>query len=79
MILSLAIALMLIIAPFVLAGQYVAALVLAAIYTVITAGLNLFMGYTGQISFGHNAFAAIGGYGSAILSMRLGFRPSSPL
>jgi branched-chain amino acid transport system permease protein len=74
-VLSLIIAFMLIVAPFVLAGQYVAALVLAAIYTVITAGLNLFMGYTGQISFGHNAFAAIGGYGSAILSMRLELPP----
>ena len=57
---------LLIIAPFVISNQYVAALILAAIYTVITAGVNLFMGYTGQISFGHNAFAAIGGYGSAI-------------
>ncbi len=74
-VLSLVIAVMLIVAPFVLGGQYVAALVLAAIYTVITAGLNLFMGYTGQISFGHNAFAAIGGYGSAILSMRLELPP----
>jgi branched-chain amino acid transport system permease protein len=74
-VLGLAIALMLIVAPFLLAGQYVAALVLAAIYTVITAGLNLFMGYTGQISFGHNAFAAIGGYGSAVLSMRLELPP----
>ena len=75
LVLSLVIATMLIVAPFVLAGQYVAALVLAAIYTVITAGLNLFMGYTGQISFGHNAFAAIGGYISAILAMRLGWPP----
>jgi branched-chain amino acid transport system permease protein len=75
LVLSLVIATMLIVAPFVLAGQYVAALVLAAIYTVITAGLNLFMGYTGQISFGHNAFAAIGGYVSAILAMRLGWPP----
>jgi branched-chain amino acid transport system permease protein len=63
------------VAPFLLSDQYVAALVLAAIYTVITAGLNLFMGYTGQISFGHNAFAAIGGYVSAILSTRLGWPP----
>jgi branched-chain amino acid transport system permease protein len=63
------------IAPFVLSDQYVSALVMAAIYTVITAGLNLFMGYTGQISFGHNAFAAIGGYFSAILAMRTALSP----
>lgn len=75
LVLGLAMAALLIVAPFVLAGQYIAAFVLAAIYTVITAGLNLFMGYTGQISFGHNAFAAIGGYGSAILAMRLEWSP----
>jgi branched-chain amino acid transport system permease protein len=74
-VLTLVIASTLMIAPFVLAGQYVAAMVLAAIYTVITAGLNLFMGYTGQISFGHNAFAAVGGYGSAVLSLQLGLPP----
>lgn len=74
-VVALLIAALLIVAPFVLAGQYIAALVLAAIYTVITAGLNLFMGYTGQISFGHNAFSALGGYGSAILAMRLELPP----
>ena len=74
-ILSLIIGGLLAVAPFVLNDQYVSALVLAAIYTVITAGLNLFMGYTGQISFGHNAFAAIGGYFSAILAMRTGLSP----
>ncbi|MGH8714058.1 MAG: branched-chain amino acid ABC transporter permease [Casimicrobiaceae bacterium] len=74
-ILAAMIAGLIIVAPFVLSDQYVSALVLAAIYTVITAGLNLFMGYTGQISFGHNAFAAIGGYFSAILAMRTGLSP----
>lgn len=73
--LSVALALVLAVLPLVLPGQYVAALVLAAIYTIITTGLNLFMGYTGQISFGHNAFAAIGGYVSAILAMELGWPP----
>ena len=66
---------LLVVAPFVLNDHYISALVLAAIYTVITAGLNLFMGYTGQISFGHNAFAAIGGYVSAIVSMQTGWSP----
>jgi len=66
---------LLVAAPFVLNDQYIAALVLAAIYTIVTAGLNLFMGYTGQVSFGHNAFAAIGGYFSAIVSMRTGLPP----
>lgn len=61
--------------PFALGAHLTAVLILAAVYTIIVAGLNLFMGYTGQISFGHNAFAAIGGYASAILATRLGWPP----
>ena len=33
------------------------------------------MGYTGQASFGQNAFAALGGYGSAILCVNHGWDP----
>ena len=39
---------------------------LIAIYAMVVLGLNLFIGYTGQISLGHAAFFAIGAYGSAI-------------
>ncbi|BBO90234.1 branched-chain amino acid ABC transporter permease [Desulfosarcina ovata] len=39
---------------------------LIAIYALVVLGLNLFIGYTGQISLGHAAFFAIGAYGSAI-------------
>jgi branched-chain amino acid transport system permease protein len=38
-----------------------------AIYVIAIAGLNLLTGYTGQISLGHGAFMAIGGYTTAIL------------
>ena len=31
----------------------------AMIYAVFVIGLNVFMGFAGQVSFGHNAFAAI--------------------
>ncbi|MDE2167618.1 MAG: branched-chain amino acid ABC transporter permease [Alphaproteobacteria bacterium] len=75
LVLAAGLTILLLIGPFILPQYIVAAMVLAAIYTVITAGLNLFMGYTGQISFGHNAFAALGGYGSAILATRLGLSP----
>jgi len=47
----------------------------AFIYTVFCTGLNFFMGYTGQASFGQSAFAAIGGYGSAILCTDYGWEP----
>jgi branched-chain amino acid transport system permease protein len=37
------------------------------IYLVALLGLNVLTGYTGQISLGHGAFMAIGGYTTAIL------------
>lgn len=59
-----------------LAGEYyTSVLVMAAIFAIMTTGLNLFMGYTGQISFGHNAFAAVGAYAAAILTTRYGWPP----
>jgi branched-chain amino acid transport system permease protein len=35
-------------------------------------GLNILVGYTGQISIGHAAFLAVGAYATAILEARLG-------
>jgi branched-chain amino acid transport system permease protein len=37
------------------------------IYLIALIGLNILTGYTGQISLGHGAFMAIGGYTTAIL------------
>ena len=42
-------------------------------YGILAASLNLLIGYTGQISLGHAAFMAIGGYSYAILNKTLGF------
>ena len=49
-------------------GYVVTVIGFAVIYAIFCTGLNFFMGYTGQASFGQNAFAALGGYGSAILT-----------
>src|SRR2546427_6222484 len=38
-----------------------------AIYFVALLGLNILIGYNGQISLGHGAFMGIGGYTAAIL------------
>ena len=38
-----------------------------AIYFIALIGLNILTGYTGQISLGHGAFMAVGGYTTAIL------------
>lgn len=57
-------------------GSYLlTALGFAAAYAVFVVGLNVFMGYAGQVSFGQNAFAAIGGYGSAVLTTAGGWPP----
>lgn len=42
---------------------------------VICIGLNMLIGYTGQISLGHGAFAGLGAYASAILSTTYGVDP----
>lgn len=43
-----------------------------AIFTIAVQGLNLLVGFTGQVSLGHAAFIAVGGYTSAILGRELG-------
>ena len=48
---------------------------LVAINVVVVLGLNLFIGYAGQISLGHAAFFGLGAYGSAILSTAYGMPP----
>ncbi|MCC6146976.1 MAG: branched-chain amino acid ABC transporter permease [Anaerolineaceae bacterium] len=47
-------------------------LIMVAIYVVMTQGLNLIFGYTGFLSFGQQAYLAIGAYVSAMLALRLG-------
>ena len=57
-------------------GGYIVTVVgFALIYAVFVAGLNIFMGFAGQTSFGQNAFAAIGGYASAVLTATYGWPP----
>jgi branched-chain amino acid transport system permease protein len=58
--------------PFVASGYrlYQGAEVL--ILAIALLGLNLLTGFNGQISLGHGAFFAIGGYGAAILTVKLG-------
>lgn len=48
---------------------------LIAINTIVVLGLNLFIGYAGQISLGHAAFFALGAYGSAVSTGTYGLPP----
>jgi branched-chain amino acid transport system permease protein len=43
-----------------------------AINVIVALGLNILVGYTGQISLGHAGFFCIGGYGVIILMTKLG-------
>lgn len=43
-------------------------LTMSIYYAVVVLGLSLLMGYAGQVSLGHGAFFAIGGYTTAILT-----------
>lgn len=42
---------------------------------IVCVGLNLLIGYAGQISLGHAGFFGLGAYGSAILTGRYGWPP----
>ena len=42
----------------------------AGLHVILAVGLNLLMGYAGQISLGHAAFFGMGAYASAILTTR---------
>jgi branched-chain amino acid transport system permease protein len=54
--------------PFALSGYHQALAAQVGTFFVAILGLNILTGYTGQISIGHGAFMAIGGYTTAVLS-----------
>jgi len=61
--------------PLILGRYWVFMLNLFAIYALVSIGLNLVMGYTGQISAGHAGFLALGAYFTAILGAKLAWIP----
>lgn len=44
----------------------------AVIFAIIGLSLNLLIGYSGQISLGHNAFVGVGGFTAAALTVKTG-------
>jgi len=58
--------------PFLIDRYYVAIVNSAAIAAIGALGLNILIGYTGQVSIGHAAFLAIGAYVSVILTGKCG-------
>ena len=54
--------------PFQMSGYHTGLGAHVAIFFIAILGLNILTGYTGQISIGHGAFMAIGGYTTAVMS-----------
>jgi branched-chain amino acid transport system permease protein len=62
--------------PFVVPNSFYLDLVIRmAINAVIVLGLNLLIGFAGQISLGHAGFLGIGAYASAVLPTHFGWHP----
>jgi branched-chain amino acid transport system permease protein len=56
-------------------GHYTTLMIFIGISTMVTVGLCLLMGYTGQVSLGQAAFYGLGAYFSAVLSKTYGVNP----
>ena len=62
------------VAPWLAADQYVLhVLIVWGIYAILTLGLNVINGFTGQLSIGQGAFYGLGAYSAAILTVTAGW------
>jgi branched-chain amino acid transport system permease protein len=60
-------------APLYLRNDWLSVFNLIGITIIAVTGLNILIGYCGQLSIGHAGFMAVGAYTTAILTHRLGF------
>ncbi len=70
--LILFLAVLFLVAPFICSPYMLYVLNMIGIAAIAAIGLNILIGYTGQISLGHGAFFGVGAYAAAILATRLG-------
>lgn len=76
----LVLALVLAILPLFLANAfYYDVAIRIALNAIVVIGLNLLMGYTGQISLGHAGFYGLGAYASAVLTTHYSWPPLAAL
>ncbi|MBI3967892.1 MAG: branched-chain amino acid ABC transporter permease [Chloroflexi bacterium] len=71
----LALMVLLLLAPVLGGPAIVSLLCITGLFAMVAIGLNLLIGYTGQISFGQNAFFAVGAYATGILTVRYAWPP----
>jgi branched-chain amino acid transport system permease protein len=55
-------------APYLLSGYWLSVLIQIGIFSIAALGLNILVGFTGQISIGHAAFFLLGAFTSAYIS-----------
>lgn len=76
----LALAVFLAVLPFALPNAFYFDLVIRMmINAVVVLGLNLLIGYAGQISMGHAGFLGLGAYSSAVLTAHFGWPPMAAM
>jgi branched-chain amino acid transport system permease protein len=66
---------LLLVLPFFLGTYYIFLISMLAVYSLVSIGLNLLMGYTGQIAAGHAGFLAIGAYFTSIVGTNVEWLP----
>ncbi|MBW1773640.1 MAG: branched-chain amino acid ABC transporter permease, partial [Deltaproteobacteria bacterium] len=59
----------LVVLPFITPYQAIATYIL--IFAMFATGMNILLGYTGQLSFGHASFYGLGAYGTGLLIVKL--------
>ncbi len=64
--------LVLLVCPFFLNAYYLSLMIQIGYYGIAALGLNILMGFSGQISLGHGAFFGVGAFSSAWLNARFG-------
>jgi len=76
LIMFVALAIVLAVLPVLVTNNYhLGILVFVGLNTMLTVGLSLLMGYTGQISLGHAVFYGSGAYITGMLTTRFGWSP----
>ncbi|HPI93986.1 MAG TPA: branched-chain amino acid ABC transporter permease [Deltaproteobacteria bacterium] len=65
-------ALLFAVVPFMSSSYFLYVLNITGIAAIAALGLNILIGFTGQISLGHGAFFGVGAYAGAIIATRLG-------
>src|SRR2546428_10274568 len=69
---TLGVVAVLVLLPLVLDSHAMSLVNLMLLASIGAIGLNILVGYTGQVSLGHGAFMMVGSYTAALVTLRLG-------